>query len=56
MTEENKEVIEEITEENNEQPIEEVIEEVIDESKFDSAGDPDVIKIDLDAEPKQEVV
>jgi len=56
MTEENKEVIEEITEENNEQPIEEVIENVIDESKFDSAGDPDVIKIDLDAKPKQEVV
>ena len=56
MTEENKEVIEEVTEENNEQPIEEVIEEVIDESKFDSAGDPDVIKINLDAEPKQEVV
>ena len=56
MTEENKEVIEEITEENNEQPIEEVIENVIDESKFDSAGNPDVIKIDLDAKPKQEVV
>ena len=56
MTEENKEVIEEITEENNEQPIEEVIEEAIDESKFDSAGDPDVIKIDLDAKPKQKVV
>ena len=56
MTEENKEVIEEVTEENNEQPIEEVIENVIDESKFDSAGNPDVIKIDLDAKPKQEVV
>ena len=48
MTEENKEVIEEITEEQNEQPIEEAVEEVIDETKFDSAGDPDVIKIDLD--------
>ena len=57
MTEENKEVIEEVTEENNEQPIEEVIEEAIDESKFDSAGDPDVIKIDLDApSPQKEVV
>ena len=56
MTEENKEVIEEITEENNEQPIEEVIEEAIDESKFDSAGDPDVIKIDLDAVPPQKEV
>ena len=48
MTEENKEVIEEIAEEQNEQPIEEAVEEVIDETKFDSAGDPDVIKIDLD--------
>jgi len=48
MTEENKEVIEEVTEEQNEQPIEEAVEEVIDETKFDSAGDPDVIKIDLD--------
>ena len=57
MTEENKEVIEEVTEEQNEQPIEEVIEEAIDESKFESAGDPDVIKVDLDASPpKQEVV
>jgi len=56
MTEENKEVIEEVTEENNEQPIEEVIEEAIDESKFDSAGDPDVIKIDLDAPPLQKEV
>ena len=60
MTEENKEVIEEITEEQNEQPIEETIEEVIDETKFDSAGDPDVIKIDLDAvndqQQEQEVV
>jgi len=49
MTEENKEVIEEVAEEQNEQPIEEAVEEVIDETKFDSAGDPDVIKIDLDA-------
>jgi len=59
MTEENKEVVEETTEEQNENPIEEAIEEVIDESKFDSAGDPDVIKIDLDAplpEQKEEVV
>ena len=48
MTEENKEVIEEVAEEQNEQPIEEAVEEVIDETKFDSAGDPDVIKIDLD--------
>ena len=59
MAEENKEVIEEITEEQNEQPLEEAVEEVIDETKFDSADDPDVIKINLDApppEPKEEVV
>tara|TARA_R100000654_G_scaffold13186_5_gene28744 strand:- start:1075 stop:2229 length:1155 start_codon:yes stop_codon:yes gene_type:complete len=57
MTEENKEVIEEITEENKEQPIEEVIEDAIDESKFNSADDPDVIKVDLDAPlPEQKVV
>ena len=52
MTEENKEVIEEITEEQTEQPVEEVVEE-IDESKFNSADDPDVIKVDLDKTPKQ---
>ena len=59
MAEENKEVIEEITEEQNEQPLEESVEEVIDETKFDSADDPDVIKVNLDApppEPKEEVV
>ena len=59
MAEENKEVIEEITEEQNEQPLEEAVEEVIDETKFDSADDPDVIKVNLDApppEPKKEVV
>jgi len=58
MTEENNEVIEEITEEQNEQPVEEVVEEVIDESKFDSADNPDVIKIDLSKPPneKKEVV
>ncbi len=57
MAEENKEVIEKITEQNNEQPMEEVIEQAIDESKFESAGNPDIIKIDLDApvpEPSQE--
>ena len=47
MTEENKEVIEEVTEEKNEQPIEEAIEQTIDESKFKSAGDDSVIKVDL---------
>ena len=59
MEEINKEVVEETTdsvdqtEETNEQPIEEVVEKV-DESKFESAGDPDVIKIDLDKAPQIE--
>ena len=65
MIEQNEEVVdqtpentvEEITEENIEQPVEEVVEETIDESKFESAGDPDIIKIDLDnpPQPKKEV-
>jgi len=53
MTEELKEVTEEVTEENTEQPIEEVTQE-IDESKFDSAGDDSVIKVDLSNPPVQE--
>ena len=53
MTEELKEVTEEVTEENTEQPVEEVTQE-IDESKFDSAGDDSVIKIDLSNPPVQE--
>ena len=57
MTEEIKEEFtEEVTQNENEQPLEEAIEEAIDESKFDSAGDPDVIKVDLDSTPKQKVV
>ena len=52
MTEENKEVIEEVTEETNEQPIEDVIENVIDDTKFKSAGDDNVIKVDLDNPPE----
>ena len=57
MTEENKEVVEEIVDNEN-QSIEEAIEETIDESKFDSAGDDSVVKIDLDnpPEPKSEEV
>ena len=50
MTEENKEVVEETTEENVEQPVQEVVDD-IDLSKFDSADNPDVIKIDLDKAP-----
>jgi hypothetical protein len=51
VTEEVTDSVEETTEENQEQSIEEVVEE-IDESKFDSAGDADVIKIDLDKAPQ----
>ena len=57
MIEQNEEVVEETTEENNDQSIEQEIENVIDESKFDSAGNDNVIKVDLDAPPpKQEKV
>ena len=49
MAEENKEVVEETTE----QPLEEVVEQV-DESKFQSAGDDSVVKIDLSKPPVQE--
>ena len=54
MTEENKEVLEEVTEEQVEQPKEEVVEAKVDESKFDSAGNPDIIKIDLSKPPPEE--
>ena len=50
MAEENKDVVEETTE----QPVEEVVENKIDESKFDSAGDDSVIKVDLSKPPVQE--
>jgi hypothetical protein len=50
MTEENKEVLEEVTE----QPKEEVVENKLDESKFESAGNDGVIKIDLSKLPVQE--
>ena len=52
MAEENKEVVEEITEQQVEQPVEEVVEQ-IDESKFNSAGDDSIIKVDLDKAPIQ---
>ena len=49
-----EEVIQEV--ENEEQPVEEVVEEKpeLDLSKFDSADDPDVIKIDLSKPPTNE--
>ena len=49
--EENKEVVEETTQETQEQVIEEQKPE-IDESKFESAGNPNVIKVDLSNPPK----
>ena len=53
MAEENKEVLEEVTEKQVEQPVKEVVENKIDESKFESAGDDSVIKIDLSKPPPQ---
>tara|TARA_Y100000593_G_scaffold85055_1_gene161496 strand:- start:745 stop:1926 length:1182 start_codon:yes stop_codon:yes gene_type:complete len=52
VTEEVTDSVEETTDENQEQPVEEVVEETIDESKFESTGDPDVIKVDLDKAPQ----
>ena len=54
MAEENKEVLEEVTEEQVEQPKEEVVETKVNESKFESAGDDSIIKIDLSKPPVQE--
>jgi len=51
MEELNEEVVEETTEQNDEQSLEQEVENVIDETKFESAGDPDVIKIDLSQPP-----
>ena len=56
MIEENENVVEEVAdvaEESTEQPIEEVVEQKIDESKFDSAGDDSVIKVDLSKPPPE---
>ena len=54
MAEKNKEVLEEVTKEQVEQPKEEVVENKIDESKFESAGDDSVIKIELSNPPVRE--
>ena len=46
--------VEETTDENTEQSVEEIVEEPkVDESKFDSAGDDGVIKVDLSKPPKE---
>tara|TARA_R100000655_G_scaffold53599_1_gene91574 strand:+ start:3938 stop:5128 length:1191 start_codon:yes stop_codon:yes gene_type:complete len=51
VVEETTDSVEETTEDNTEQPIEEVVEE-IDESKFDSAGNDEVAKVNLDMPPQ----
>ena len=58
MAEENDNIVEEVTDEVIEQPTEQVEEKQIDESKFKSAGDDSVIKVDLSnpPEPKSEEV
>ena len=52
VTEEVTDSVEETTDENQEQLVEEVVEEPIDESKFKSAGDDSVIKVDLSKPPQ----
>tara|TARA_R110002051_G_scaffold233950_1_gene295454 strand:- start:203 stop:1363 length:1161 start_codon:yes stop_codon:yes gene_type:complete len=47
------EELEEVVEETTDQPIEEVVEKKVDESKFKSAGDDSIIKIDLSKPPVQ---
>ena len=57
MTEENENIVEEVTSEVTEQPteqVEEKKEQKIDESKFESAGDDSVIKVDLIQPPSQQ--
>jgi hypothetical protein len=54
MAEENDNIVEEVTDEVTEQPTEQVEEKQIDESKFQSAGDDSIIKVDLSKPPTQE--
>ena len=51
MEELNEEVTEEVTEQDNEQSLEQEVENVIDETKFESAGNDSVIKVDLSQPP-----
>jgi len=53
MIEQNEEVVEETTEEQNDESLEQEVENVIDETKFDSAGDDTVFKVDLDSTSQQ---
>ena len=52
MAEENDNIVEEVTNDVTEQPTEQVEEKQIDESKFESAGDDSVIKVDLSNPPE----
>ena len=52
VTEEVTDSVEETTDENQDQPVEEVVKETIDESKFESAGDDSVLKVDLSNPPQ----
>ena len=57
MTEENENIVEEVTvvtEESTEQPVEEVVKQEVDKSKFQSADDDSVLKVDLSNPPTQE--
>ena len=54
MAKKKKESVEEVTDKATEQVVEEKVEEQIDESKFKSAGDDSVIKVDLSKPPTQE--
>jgi len=54
MAKKKKESVEEVTDKATEQVVEEKVEEQIDESKFESAGDDSVIKVDLSKPPTQE--
>ena len=53
MAKKKKDVVEETTKQEVEQPKEEVVKQKIDESKFESAGDDGVIKVDLSKPPQQ---
>ena len=54
MAKKKKESVEEVTDKATEQVVEKKVEEQIDESKFESAGDDSVIKVDLSKPPTQE--
>ena len=51
MEELNEEVVEETTGQQEDQSLEQEVESVIDETKFDSAGDDSVLKVDLSQPP-----